>query len=198
MIYIMKSLQVLPHSPQQIPNVPFVIFNPFGSLHYRCLHPTQINAITEYLTQLGYQVVLIGTDAQRAAIHHEKLLNFPTPNLLDLIPLLQQCTVLVSVDTGIVYMAAAFEINTIAFYVDMPKSFVANTPKKQAELKFLQKHQPEVAVFMTHWINHQYCAPLNPNAVQILFHVEESIHEINIIPLLENIKTALKTLRLTQ
>lgn len=159
-----------------------VVFNPFGSVPARFLSDEQIGIVCQ---QLGsqYHVVLIGEkDLVQRLNALEQVSIFDSQSVLDVIPLIEQADLVVTVDTAIVHIATCYQKNTIAFYINTvpvaPVStdikivrsheiFLLNSKLQDfyQDSKYIIRNAPDRTIP----VNHLVWAPNNPRAQQIVF-----------------------------
>jgi len=158
------------------------VFNPFGSVPARFLSDQQIGIVCQ---QLGsrYHVVVIGEkDSVQRLGALEQVSVFDSQSVLDVIPLIEEADLVVTVDTAIVHIATCYQKNTIAFYINTvpvaPVStdlkivrsheiFLLNSKLQDyfQDSKYLRKSVPDRTIP----VNHLVWAPNNPHAQQIVF-----------------------------
>lgn len=129
----------------------FAIVNPLGSQKAHCLTKEQTEAICNLLIQHGYQLIITGESNQIKTLGISNYTIFPSRTILDIVSLIKQADLLVSVDTSVVHIATAFQIRTIALYSNdtHPLADIIETP---AEENLRQKLDRD-------WLRFQKLAP---------------------------------------
>ncbi|MBW4527375.1 MAG: glycosyltransferase family 9 protein [Phormidium tanganyikae FI6-MK23] len=101
----------------------YVCIHAGASVPSRCWSSDRFAAIGEYLAQMGWQVVLTGTCAERGLTEAiARLIKAPTINLAGrtslgtLAALLEGCKLLVCNDTGISHLAAALRVPSVVIF----------------------------------------------------------------------------------
>lgn len=158
------------------------VFNPFGSVAARFLSDEQLGIVCRQLSN-DYHIVLIGEkDSVQRLGALEQVSVFDSQSVLDVIPLIELADLVVTVDTAIVHIAACYQKNTIAFYINtVPVAPVSTDLKivRSHEIFLLnsklqdfyqdKKYLIEAAPDRTIPVNHLVWAPNNPHAQQIVF-----------------------------
>ncbi len=101
----------------------YVCIHAGASVPSRCWSSDRFATIAEYLAQMGWQIVLTGTCAERGLTEAiAKLIKAPTINLAGrtslgtLAALLNECKLLVCNDTGISHLAAALKVPSVVIF----------------------------------------------------------------------------------
>ena len=188
----------------QLPTKSFIVLNPFGSHPHRCLNPNQINNIIQILLSYGFYIVLIDEN-QTININHERVIPFNSRGILDIIPVVKNAYLVISVDTSIVHIASAFNKKSIAFYLDPPPQYLTYFENKEL-LKDKLSHDVYKFEFRLKYnisetdadsireffpITRIYWNPNNPMAKQIIFYNYENIGLIPQNYFIENFEQSL-------
>ncbi len=96
----------------------FAVVNPQGGKQARCLSKTQTEAICDLLVKYGYHPIIIGEPNRIKKLNISNYTIFPSRTILDIVSLIRQSNLIISVDTSAVHIAAAFNIRTIALYLE--------------------------------------------------------------------------------
>ncbi len=101
----------------------YVCLHVGASVPSRCWSSDRFAAIGDYLSELGWQVVLTGTCAERGLTDAiARLMNAPSVNLAGrtslgvLATLLEDCKLLVCNDTGVSHLAAALQVPSVVIF----------------------------------------------------------------------------------
>ena len=186
-------------------NKKVAVLNPFGSSAARLLSNKQVHIICNLLSA-KYKIIVIGEKNRiNSLILPDSISIFNSPNILDVVPIIEFADLVISVDTSIVHIATCFNKNTIAFYADSDPNqplddkksvyhynfsiFKANVEDYFNNKEYLKTHSPNKLLPITHDI----WAPNNKNAKQLLFddgnmsNVDNQIFETKLINALETI-----------
>jgi ADP-heptose:LPS heptosyltransferase len=186
-------------------NKKVAVLNPFGSIEARSLSHRQVNIIYKLLS-LKYKIIVIGEKKRiKQLTIPEGVAVFSSPNILDVVPLIELSDLVISVDTSIVHIATCFNKNTIALYAD------SDPNQPGADKKAIYHHEFSIFKFAledffynkeylkTHSrnimlpITHDIWAPNNKNAKRILFdqgniaNVADELFESKLVEALKNI-----------
>lgn len=101
----------------QLPKRAYAVINPFGSKKPRHFTPQQIETISNRLNKSGYDVILIGEPNQVSTLNIPNTRVINTRQILDIIPIIRNADLVITVDTSIVHMASAFKKNELVFYL---------------------------------------------------------------------------------
>lgn len=100
----------------QLPPTPYAVVNPFGSQLFRHFSHEQIAAIAARLHEAGYPVVLIGEPALIGGLDIPHAQVIRTRQLLDIVPIIRNAALVVTVDTSVTHITTAFAKRTLVFY----------------------------------------------------------------------------------
>jgi putative heptosyl transferase len=191
-----------------IPKQKFAVINPFGSKGPRCLSKQQVASICRHLSQQGFACVLIGEPAKTAALKINLAAVFPSRSIGDVIALIKYADLVLTVDTSVVHIAAAFTKDTIGLYLHSfhPLAEDGRTDdslKNRLSINFFRcrtkicyglPNLPDRDLYRFFTVNNIFWSPNNPNAVQVFFPQEE----ISAVPdeeLSQKLHDALYTIR---
>ena len=191
-------------STNQLPTKPFIVLNPFGSHLHRCLNPNQIRNIIRILLKQDFYIILIDRN-QTININHDRVILFNSRGILDIIPVIRNAYLVISVDTSIVHIASAFNKKSIVFYLDPPLQYLTYFESKES-LKEKLSHDVYKFEFRLKYnisetdansireffpITRIYWNPKNPMAKQIIFYNYENIGLIPQNYFIENFEQSL-------
>ena len=191
-------------STNQLPTKPFIVLNPFGSHLHRCLNPNQIRNIIKILLKQDFYIILIDRN-QTININHDRVILFNSRGILDIIPVIRNAYLVISVDTSIVHIASAFNKKSIVFYLDPPLQYLTYFESKES-LKEKLSHDVYKFEFRLKYnisetdansireffpITRIYWNPKNPMAKQIIFYNYENIGLIPQNYFIENFEQSL-------
>ena len=191
-------------STNQLPTKPFIVLNPFGSHLHRCLNPNQIRNIIKILLKQDFYIILIDRN-QTININHNRVILFNSRGILDIIPVIRNAYLVISVDTSIVHIASAFNKKSIVFYLDPPLQYLTYFESKES-LKEKLSHDVYKFEFRLKYnisetdansireffpITRIYWNPKNPMAKQIIFYNYENIGLIPQNYFIENFEQSL-------
>lgn len=182
----------------QLPQTPYAVVNPFGSQLFRHFSHEQIAAIAARLHEAGYPVVLIGEPALIGGLDIPHAQVIRTRQLLDIVPIIRNAALVVTVDTSVTHIATAFAKHTLVFYrhdkepqADTARlDLVARTKQQLMEQHNLAKLQLELGEKLPReelekktCVNSVYWGANNKNAKKILLDYGElrqlPIEELN-------------------
>lgn len=191
-------------STNQLPTKPFIVLNPFGSHLHRCLNPNQIRNIIKILLKQDFYIILINRN-QTININHDRVILFNSRGILDIIPVIRNAYLVISVDTSIVHIASAFNKKSIVFYLDPPLQYLTYFENKESlkeklshdvykfefRLKYNISETDANSIRKFFPITRIYWNPNNPMAKQIIFYNYENIGLIPQNYFIENFEQSL-------
>jgi ADP-heptose:LPS heptosyltransferase len=165
----------------------FVIVNPFGGARKRELSQWQMECLVSSLkeTKFGYQIVFIGEPNKLNKIDAKLGLKFKSNSnsILDIVALVKKSSYVVTVDTSIVHIAAAFNLPCLTIYSESIlyeetddinlkmrrkwKNYFKQSCNYLVDKTYLNQHNLTVEL---PYCYEQLWAPNNPNAKQIVFY----------------------------
>ncbi|OCG07694.1 hypothetical protein A9G13_05625 [Gilliamella sp. wkB178] len=174
----------------------FVVINPYGGSHYRCLSNVQIEKICDLFkcSYPQYKIIIIGQPNRLNTLCIDEIIKFQSQSIRDVIPLIKKADLVISVDTSIVHIASAFSIKCISIYMEPLSPSLDNLKSVYSralsdykylqqdlllDKKYIKKHKPDLSM----QINKDLWAPNNENAKQIVFYVNsiEAIETSNLV-----------------
>lgn len=125
---------------------PVVIFNPFSSHPSRDLTAAQIQNMVDMILE-NYpfaQIVFIGQPDKIDSIsinplQENHIQRYASPSIMDVVPLIEYADIVISPDTAIVHIAAAFHKPTIGLYISAIRT--ATNGKETAKRDYYQQMQ---------------------------------------------------------
>lgn len=125
---------------------PVVVFNPFSSHPSRDLNTVQIQNMVDMILE-NYpfaQIVFIGQPGKIDSIsinplQETHIQRYASPSIMDVVPLIEYADIVISPDTAIVHIAAAFHKPTIGLYISAIRT--ATNGKETAKRDYYQQMQ---------------------------------------------------------
>lgn len=125
---------------------PVIVFNPFSSHPSRDLTGAQIqNTVDMILENYPFaQIVFIGQPGKIDSIsinplQETHIQRYASPSIMDVVPLIEYADIVISPDTAIVHIAAAFHKPTIGLYISAIRT--ATNGKEAAKRDYYQQMQ---------------------------------------------------------
>ncbi|MCX8641178.1 MULTISPECIES: glycosyltransferase family 9 protein [unclassified Gilliamella] len=102
------------------PKSKFVVINPYGGSSYRCLSESQITKLCYLFVNNypEYKIIIIGQDERLKKFSMKEAVKFQSPSITDVIALIKNADLVISVDTSIVHLASAFSTKCISIYME--------------------------------------------------------------------------------
>jgi ADP-heptose:LPS heptosyltransferase len=157
-----------------------IIFHPFAGLVHRVLSPSQLNVIFDYFANnADYDFFVIGTESEIFKLRKKlslisKNVLFKTDNLSNILHLIKDCKLIITMDSGFSHVAAALQLNHLMI-------------SGATDSVYISPESPKSVVFEKVSI---YCQPCNSNNC----NQESNFCLTNISPyeIIERIKLQLK------